>query len=336
MKILDIYHREVETVFSFLRRNPQYFAVLFIFLLAGFYHYSVIPPEISTDNKIAKVAVEVPDFDAKKTEKIYSNVLQSQSGDFLRVGLVARTRTAEQLEVFLRSPLDGLSKVGELTLQPSDDGKYSEVVFPTSGRYEDVILRLKNDEDTTNAKWNGSAVYVQNFFVTRVNVKDEWEAKHLAPTVFSAGAKLEDLGRGLRYSFSLQGTPVDYVNIFDKSEGVRFDREKKRVTGLQKNGEFLIYKFDTVYPYEKFVVSALQSGNDEKEVKLEYSFDGAFWQEISFAQAKKKPQKFDLTLKGDGKQRFVYVRSSYNGEEKKSGFFGLESLTVDASVPKVK
>lgn len=153
---------------------------------------------------------------------------------------------------------------------------------------------------------------------------------------FPDGAKLEDLGKNLSYSFSLQGTPLDFTNIFDARGSITYDAKKHLVTGGQKNREYFIYKFDLPYPFDRFVLEAMEESNDEKEIKLEYSFDNAFWREIAFTQEKGDPQKFLLTLLGDGKSRTVYVRVSYNGAEKKSGFFALKTLNVTASIGKTR
>lgn len=151
---------------------------------------------------------------------------------------------------------------------------------------------------------------------------------------FLDGAKLEDLGKNLVYSFSLQGAPVDFLNIYEASSGISYDERRRLVTGSQKNRQYFVYKFDMPYFFDRFVLEAVQEGNDEREIKLEYSLDNAFWREISFTQETGEPQKFILTLERSEKSRIVYVRASYNGAEKKSGFFALKALDVKASLEK--
>ncbi|MEK9151254.1 MAG: hypothetical protein AAB547_01340 [Patescibacteria group bacterium] len=163
-------------------------------------------------------------------------------------------------------------------------------------------------------------------------IRERLRAKNDAS--FPEGAKFEDLGEKFFYSFSLRGTPLDFANTFDASTSIRYDAKKHLVIGSQKNKEYFIYRFDVPYPFDRFVLEAVQEGDDKKEIKLEYSFDNAFWKEIPFVQASNDAQRFFLTLEGDGKSRTVYVRASYDGEDKKSGFFALEKLSVNASVQK--
>ncbi len=149
---------------------------------------------------------------------------------------------------------------------------------------------------------------------------------------FPDGARLEDLGNGLFYSFSFQKKPVDYTNIFEKSDQITFNEKKHVVTGERKRGEFYTYKFDTIYPFEQLVIEAEQDGGALNELKLEYSFDNAFWKEISYSQEKGSSQKFLLVLPKSGENHEVYVRISYNGQEKDSGSFALKSFSVNASI----
>jgi hypothetical protein len=149
-------------------------------------------------------------------------------------------------------------------------------------------------------------------------------------------ARLEDTGKGYMYFFELQNEEVDYVNLYDASSGIVFDQKKRMVSGKQKNGGFFSYKFDTIYPFDRFVLNATQKGDDEKEIKLEYSFDNTLWKEVSFTQDKGSSQRFSLILPGNRVEHVVYVRVGYNGEEKKSGFFALEALSVNASVGKFR
>lgn len=338
--------KNIKNYAGFVREGFRYVFIGSVFLLAIFYQFIVLPesPKESKENEEKKGMI-VPDLDKKNIEKIYENVLQTQTGDAFRVGITAKSAEDETVEILLRSVLGDIFKAGEMNFTSFEDDEryeYKEIVFFAPGRYENMILRIRG-EDTSDDKWDDSAVYIDNFFITRVEVRNETEVRKLEPTVFGladgdflGGAKLEDLGKNLFYSFSMQNKKSDFDNLYEKSKGIKFDRKKQMVIGAQKNREFFVYKLDTLYPFEKLVLDAEQAGNDEKEIKIEYSLDYSFWKEISFEQKKDEPQKFSLSLNGDRKTRVVYVRVNYRGEERKSGFFALNKLSVNAIVQKNK
>lgn len=147
-----------------------------------------------------------------------------------------------------------------------------------------------------------------------------------------SGAKVEDFGGEVLYTYSLGGGVNDLFDVFDTEGKVKFDAKKEIVIAEQKQRTSFTYRFFTVYPFEKFVLSARQSGDGEKEVKLEYSFNNVFWREVPGVQESNEPQMFSLVLAGTGKQDTVYVRASYNSEDKKTGMFGLDQLSVRAQL----
>jgi hypothetical protein len=151
---------------------------------------------------------------------------------------------------------------------------------------------------------------------------------------FPDGAKLEDLGRKLLYTFELKREPVDYDNLYEVSPSIVFDKEKKIVLGDQKAGEYFMYRFETGYPFEVFTLNADQGGDDASEITLEYSFDKENWKSISPVEGASSPVQFMLTLPGGRGVKTVYVKATYTGEDKTSGFFGFTKFSVHASIPK--
>lgn len=147
-----------------------------------------------------------------------------------------------------------------------------------------------------------------------------------------SGTKVEDFGDEILYSYDLSGEMNDFFDLFDTHGSVKFDEKERIVAGRQQQRTSFTYRFFTVYPFEKFMLTARQAGESEEEVKLEYSFDNAFWREIPFTQIDGEPQIFSLGLSGSDKQNTVYVRASYNGEDKKTGSFGLDQLSVRAQL----
>lgn len=147
-----------------------------------------------------------------------------------------------------------------------------------------------------------------------------------------SGVKVEDFGDEILYTYALSGEVNDFFDLFDTEGSVKFDAKEKMVTGKQQQRTSFTYRFFTVYPFEKFMLTARQAGDTAKEVKLEYSFDNVFWSEVPATQVSGEPQIFSLVLTGAGKQDTVYVRASYNGEDKKTGSFGLDQLSVRAEL----
>lgn len=475
-----------------VRRNQAYYFVLLLFIFSIFYNYFVVPPAPLKTNKSIQgksFFIEKPDLTEKNREKAYAHVLQSVPGDVFRLGVLIRSKNKESLEILAESPFNEHLKIGEWELEPSDNSLYREIIFPSPGRYENIVFQLKEGTraaNTASMEWADSEVFIQSFFVTRLEMAGEAEIKNLKPTLFGVstikkelltsasdnrsaadnlewvfqadgdyleaiefsgdivgsgrheytfefarfsqekkektrvikkipfildalddyrlvsgnyklplfspleqgrwysisfsrntakdydnlfkinvlksnegsgsseksdlalhigvrsrqqngtsfpdGAKLEDLGRNLFYSFSLQEKPVDYTNVFDMSEGVTFDGKKRLVSGRKKNGEFFTYKFDTLYPFRNLTIEARQEGSVPNEIKLEYSFDNSFWKEIPSTQEKSQSPTFFLMLSNPNNGHVVYVRASFQGEEKKTGLFALDKLSVKASV----
>ena len=147
-----------------------------------------------------------------------------------------------------------------------------------------------------------------------------------------SGAKVEDFGGEILYSYSLSGEENDFFDLFDTDGSVKFDAKRKTVVGEQKQRTSFTYRFFTVYPFEKFMLAARQAGNSEKEIKLEYSFDNVFWREVPYVQAGNEPQVFSFAISGTGNQDTMYIRASYNSEDKKTGTFSLDQLSVRAEL----
>lgn len=182
-----------------------------------------------------------------------------------------------------------------------------------------VLLPLEDSQEITLDGENIAAITLGRYM-------------YAAGGAISSGAKLEDFGDEILYSYSLSGGMNDFFDLFDTEGSVKFDAKEKIVVGKQQQRTSFTYRFFTVYPFEKFMLAARQMGDVEKEVKLEYSFDNAFWREVPATQINNEPQVFSLVLSGTGDQHIVYIRVSYNGEDRKTGSFGLDQLLVRAEL----
>jgi hypothetical protein len=182
------------------------------------------------------------------------------------------------------------------------------VLLPLKG-----LQDVKSDGENTAALVLGRYVYVEG-------------------SAILSGAKVEDFGDKILYSYSLSGKENDFFDLFDTEGSVKFNTNEKIIAGRRQNHTSFTYRFFTAYPFEKFVLATRQAGNNEKEVKLEYSFDNMFWREVPVTLSDSEPPEFLLALSGVGNQREIYVRVSYDGEDKKTGTFGLDQLSVHAQL----
>lgn len=146
------------------------------------------------------------------------------------------------------------------------------------------------------------------------------------------GARIEDLGDGLWYSYSLSGKMEDYFNIFQTKGKIWFDEKKSRVVGGQSIGAGVMYRFYMVHPFEKFILLAKQHGKKEQELRLEYSLDALTWQEVPVTKEVDGFWRFTLALAPTPSSDTVYIRTSFIGAERKMGTFGLDELQVRAQL----
>lgn len=326
----------------------KYFSIGIIFVLAFFYHSSV---QLKDERK--KESADQPikksfDLNAESNQKIYNDIIQSQQGDVFRVGMVVRAWQHAQIEVFLTSSLSDEFKAGEIDVAPTEFGEYKEIVFVTPDYYEDIELRYSgvsanNEAASSDTVSVGADIY--SFFASRLDIKSSAEMNSLAPTLYGIsddgnttildGAKLEDMGERYLYSYALKNDETDLFNLFSASEDIFYNPGKKMVMGYQRRNSFFVYKFDTVYPFDRFVLHAVQAGSKKNEIRLEYSFDNVDWREIPL-EKKKDSWQSSFAVVGNNKTSVLYIRTSYGGKEKNSGSFGLQELSVSASLPKLK
>lgn len=149
--------------------------------------------------------------------------------------------------------------------------------------------------------------------------------------VLLSGARVEDFGGEALYSYSLSGGVSDFFDLFHIEGDVTFDTKKGIIMGKQKRRTSFTYRFFTVYPFERLTLAARQAGGTGQEVELEYSYDNTLWWEALPVQTNES-HLFSLALTGTGRERVIYVRASYSGEEKNTGSFGLDQLLVRAEL----
>lgn len=153
------------------------------------------------------------------------------------------------------------------------------------------------------------------------------------------GSIIEDSGNGTGYySYKSKNNFMDYFDIdFDNLSlglGVpRYDNEQKSVASTIKQKNEIIYKFDTVYPFEIIRVK-LEKPNVYSNVKLQYSFDGNDWHELGLLSNKLFQSRLDQSLSDKNSQNKIFIKASYdeNDNSKEAIYFGLNNIEVSASV----
>lgn len=326
-----------------LASGNRYFSIATILSVAFLYNYILVPletkrlEEVPKDIGVMQSAEPVsPTLYMKRPESVYRGVLQSRRGDVYRVVFDVRGGNNPQLEVSLFSSVfHETVKIGEVEAESSDENERKEIVFTTSGSFDSIIIRLKEGE-RDETKWDNKFAFIENLSITRLDISPE-KMTSLAPVVIGVQgmpfAKLEDLGSEMLYTFSTRSDITDYQGIFEATESAAFDGKKKAVVAAKRKGEYFMYKLDAVHPFKKLLIRAIQKGSDKDEIRLQYSFDKSSWQTVEYTQEDGGSQKFLLFIEQEvPKEKVVYVKVFYEGEDKKTGTFGLEELEVNALV----
>lgn len=340
-----IMRQSIEKIQLTLKKNGRYVGVLLILIGTFLYNDALTPLSkkimeraSDTSQTIPSVAMISPTIHTKQPEKIYEHVMQSKKGDVYRVAFGARGGDNPQVEIFIHSSVFYETiKVGETDVESVDVNEYKEVVFTTPGSFDSIIIKLK-EGTRDEGKWSNQFVFTDSFSVSRLDIVPE-EISSLAPTIIGIQglryARLEDIGRDMLYTFATRSEATDYQDVFEATNSTEFDSKKKSVIAAKRKGEYFMYKFDMMYPITKLVIRATQEGFDEDEIRLQYSFDKSSWRTIEYSQKRSEPQRFLLSLKREiPKEKTVYVKVFYEGEDKKSGTFALKTLSVSALVQK--
>lgn len=333
---------------SFLRARARYFLVAIFLAGAFFYNQKIVPRvEVSRSAPEAEETVSAEENTAAPEEgglpkdgviKKYDNAFQSLPGDAYRLKVSLRVDQMQKIQVYMADAFQREIRLGEIAVEPSKGYQSKELVFSTPGRYEDIFFKLEENEGGDGDVWQNRNVYIDTFQLSRLEAGAKG-LPALSPTIANVAglpqAKIEDLGGSYSYDFSLQGSAIDFQTLYEVSNSIRFDETEGLVIGSKKEGEYFTYKVDTLYPLQEAFIRAEQFGDAPKQLLVEYSFDDKKWQEVPYTQKEKGPQIFSGVLKGEG-SRFLYIRVRYNAEEKRSGIFALDSLSLKAFLKKVK
>lgn len=155
-----------------------------------------------------------------------------------------------------------------------------------------------------------------------------------------SGTTIEDLGKGTgMFKFRPTGTRMALLDIYEQSAEISFDDNKKVLIGkndpLSEN--YFTYKFETIFPFEEFRLTADKENPDWSKVKIFYSLDNSDWKEVPSVLTEKNLevekysfQEFNLSLKGEKNNNFLCLKIQSEETDKK--YFGLDSLEVIADL----
>ncbi|MFC1637892.1 hypothetical protein ACFL2R_00565, partial [Patescibacteria group bacterium] len=148
------------------------------------------------------------------------------------------------------------------------------------------------------------------------------------------GARIEDFGSRLEYSYVSQRNIEEILNAYDFKGKLFFDAEDRLMANKLKTGNYFTYKINTIYPFSKMIVSAEQKkSQQDRNVQFEYSFDNKNWKKIKGDRdGKKSPIRYNAVIAPNNEiSRVVYFRNIYTGsKKKKTRSFGLTDFEVNA------
>ncbi|PIR73467.1 MAG: hypothetical protein COU40_01880 [Candidatus Moranbacteria bacterium CG10_big_fil_rev_8_21_14_0_10_35_21] len=136
-------------------------------------------------------------------------------------------------------------------------------------------------------------------------------------TKILTGEIIEDLG-GKNGLFNYQPLKNGYAldDLYSYTDDISFDNAKSIVFGIadpNKPSNF-IYKFETIFPSKKIMISGQQPDANWNQVKMSYSYDGLKWKEIpsivktDVLSPKYKTGDFNYTIAETIPKKEIYIK----------------------------
>ncbi len=172
-----------------IKENKRKGIVLIIFVLVIFFNGDFAKDEkIKTDKAVASFELERDNLSlimAKNDdEEIYTNIFNSQSGDFYRIGFQIKSEKNEQIKLTARSFLGESQKLKVITTEKNLAEQYVEFIFKTNHSFQDIVLeRIGNSNNGRSPLENGK-VFIDKFFISRLSIKNDFESKELKKSIF--------------------------------------------------------------------------------------------------------------------------------------------------------
>lgn len=219
-------------ILNFFKKYPRYFIVLGIFLVAILYGSFLPEVEEAKKNKNPLYRIiwnyERADLTSRNPSKIYQGVIQSKKGDFYRIGFSAKATENVSIAVNAVSKVGEKQEITTVELKDDEDNRYIESVFSTDGNYENIkIGRIKKDIED---EWSNAGIFISNLYITRLNIRNNFEAEKLKPTVYG-----ETKMRRKYLKWKSQEDARDSLLMPDASVGQIFQAENDYLAFIEIN-----------------------------------------------------------------------------------------------------
>ncbi|MFA6047636.1 MAG: hypothetical protein WCV59_00840 [Parcubacteria group bacterium] len=158
------------------------------------------------------------------------------------------------------------------------------------------------------------------------------------------GSTIEDIGKGKGiFKYQPRNDSYDLVDTESYSSDVNFDDNKMVLSGSadpNDNSEF-IYKFETIFPFNKFRIFARQADIGWSKVSVSYSYDEKNWKEIPATEASEisssgysiqKTQVFDYEIQENIPKDSVYIKISPQNPAPEEKEYGVSNLRIEADL----
>lgn len=150
-----------------------------------------------------------------------------------------------------------------------------------------------------------------------------------------SGAVIEDRADAYTYRYILRNDEVNALDVDDTSGKVEYDKKLGAVVVDAEEGAWYAYRFRVMYPLIRARIDAVQLGDREDELEMEYSLDGESWHTIPYRQEREGSQIFHGAFSVDAPDASeFFVRVRYIRDTKSNHEFGLRSLEVFAEMEK--
>lgn len=151
-------------------------------------------------------------------------------------------------------------------------------------------------------------------------------------------SKIEDLGNGQGlYSYHFSHSSADFLDIDHIlgqgiSGSVFRDSVSDGISISTSSDSGVIYKFDTIYPFDRFFIKIAQLSGKFSSGLIYYSYDLSGWEQISFL--KDDQNKFEKTLVGNGTNHQVYLKMIPNPADNNKAvkLFNIQSIDISAKL----
>lgn len=307
-----------------------------------------LPPAVFGDTRIKKIyAEEYQELPELENKKYIAGAIFSPEGDYIAEAAVnlskagvAASKESYQLE--LRYYDDGNKQISEEAVKKvvftadeiagctqSDGNCHFEFPEKLKNDKKYFIGISRNDRGSDDIKVSNleNADVDSQFAVSFVDFAKDGKGGNIL-----TNARAEDLGNNnLVYYYSNNGNYFDFFDVFEYDGKLKFSKSKKVVVNSAKKGNYFTYKINTVYPIKKARVSAVQSGDKEKQIEISYSYDNKFWKKLNYNQEKGESQEYDQTVSDANGASAIYLKISYVGKDSDDDF-GLEKLAVSAEL----